>query len=75
MGPGDGYICQFSRDTNRFWAARNELALGATFMPHASSATNIPAGLIPEVGSKENWSSYLCHIGMMQNCLAEWLCI
>lgn len=29
MGPNDTYICQFSRDTNCFWADRNKLALGA----------------------------------------------
>ena len=29
MGPDDGYICQFSRNTGSFWADRNDLALGA----------------------------------------------
>lgn len=31
MGPKDGYICQFSRDTKCFWASRNDLELGAGF--------------------------------------------
>ena len=29
MGPDDGYICQFNRDTKSFWADRNDLLLGA----------------------------------------------
>ena len=29
MGPDDGYICQFSRETSSFWADRNDLLLGA----------------------------------------------
>jgi Tocopherol cyclase len=47
MGPRDGYICQFDRDTTKFWAARNELALGAAFTPSGRTA---PAKkLVPEV--------------------------
>ena len=37
MGADDGYICQFSRDTGGFWAARNSLELGATFRPAAAA--------------------------------------
>eukprot|EP00195_Chlamydomonas_chlamydogama_P014697 CAMPEP_0202899352 /NCGR_PEP_ID=MMETSP1392-20130828/7616_1 /ASSEMBLY_ACC=CAM_ASM_000868 /TAXON_ID=225041 /ORGANISM="Chlamydomonas chlamydogama, Strain SAG 11-48b" /LENGTH=470 /DNA_ID=CAMNT_0049585515 /DNA_START=249 /DNA_END=1661 /DNA_ORIENTATION=+ len=31
MGPDDGYICQFNRNTTRFWADAHDLALGAAF--------------------------------------------
>lgn len=31
MGPDDGYLLQYSKDTEAFWAARQVLALGATF--------------------------------------------
>ncbi len=33
MGPGDGYICQYTRDTGAFWAGRNSLELGACAKP------------------------------------------
>lgn len=29
MGPDDGYICQYTPDTECFWAERDSLALGA----------------------------------------------
>ncbi|KAH7288283.1 hypothetical protein KP509_31G020300 [Ceratopteris richardii] len=31
MGADDGYICQFSKETNSFWGTRHELELGNTF--------------------------------------------
>jgi tocopherol cyclase len=38
MGADDGYICQFTRDTGAFWAARNALELGACFRPQPAAA-------------------------------------
>uniref|UniRef100_A0A383VS04 Tocopherol cyclase n=1 Tax=Tetradesmus obliquus TaxID=3088 RepID=A0A383VS04_TETOB len=38
MGPDDGYICQFSRDTEPFWASRHNLELGATLKPKPTAA-------------------------------------
>lgn len=49
MGPDDGYICQFSRDTNTFWAERNTLALGATFRAaNGRAARQGPKALLPQ---------------------------
>lgn len=31
MGPDDGYLLQYSKDTSPFWAARQSLALGCVF--------------------------------------------
>ena len=38
MGPGDGYLCQFSRDTRAFWADPRRLALGACLAAQATDA-------------------------------------
>eukprot|EP00882_Tetradesmus_deserticola_P018828 GHRQ01020221.1.p1 GENE.GHRQ01020221.1~~GHRQ01020221.1.p1 ORF type:complete len:334 (+),score=10.49 GHRQ01020221.1:821-1822(+) len=38
MGPDDGYICQFSRDTEPFWASRHSLELGATLAAKPTAA-------------------------------------
>ncbi|KAF6251155.1 tocopherol cyclase-domain-containing protein [Scenedesmus sp. NREL 46B-D3] len=38
MGPDDGYICQFSRDTEVFWASRHNLELGATLTAKPTAA-------------------------------------
>lgn len=32
MGPDDGYICQFDKSVNTFWADKTECTLGATFL-------------------------------------------
>jgi tocopherol cyclase len=54
MGPEDGYLLQYSKDVSSFWAARQNLALGATFRsptPSSSSNQNMaptPKGIIPE---------------------------
>ena len=50
MGPGDSYICQYSKDTRAFWADRNRLALGAILklkQPH--DARTPPKRLLAEV--------------------------
>uniref|UniRef100_A0A7S3VSV1 Tocopherol cyclase n=1 Tax=Dunaliella tertiolecta TaxID=3047 RepID=A0A7S3VSV1_DUNTE len=36
MGPKDGYLCQFSRNTGSFWADQHGLALGATIKPRGA---------------------------------------
>jgi hypothetical protein len=38
MGPDDGYICQFNRDTDAFWASRHNLELGATLKAKPTAA-------------------------------------
>lgn len=48
MGPNDGYICQFARDCNIFWAERNTLELGATFRGTAPSRV-LPRAIVPQV--------------------------
>lgn len=46
MGPGDGYVCQFARDTRTFWADPRRLALGACLQA-ASGATPPPRSVVP----------------------------
>lgn len=43
MGPDDGYILQYSKDTSPFWAAPQSLSLGATFRanPHGPTGGKI----------------------------------
>eukprot|EP00879_Flechtneria_rotunda_P016277 GHRR01017030.1.p1 GENE.GHRR01017030.1~~GHRR01017030.1.p1 ORF type:complete len:251 (+),score=65.45 GHRR01017030.1:173-925(+) len=38
MGPDDGYICQFNRNTDPFWASRHRLELGAVFKQRPTTA-------------------------------------
>lgn len=42
MGPGDGYILQYTKDTASFWAERNRLELGACLDPWAGAARAPP---------------------------------
>jgi tocopherol cyclase len=48
MGPGDGYLCQFARDTRLFWADERRLALGACLRSSASpsSAAAAPRSMV-----------------------------
>lgn len=49
MGPGDGYILQYSKDTSAFWADRGRLALGACFegtAPGREDVRNV-RGMLP----------------------------
>jgi len=49
MGPEDGYLLQYSKVTSSFWAARQNLALGATFRSaDYPQSTSPPTGVIPE---------------------------
>eukprot|EP01025_Chloroclados_australasicus_P016918 TRINITY_DN18630_c0_g1_i2.p1 TRINITY_DN18630_c0_g1~~TRINITY_DN18630_c0_g1_i2.p1 ORF type:complete len:459 (+),score=49.22 TRINITY_DN18630_c0_g1_i2:47-1378(+) len=49
MGPDDGYICQFSKNVNNFWANRNNLALGSCFLPSAPRRRGtVPKQLVEE---------------------------
>ncbi len=62
MGPGDGYICQFSPSTSILWAERNRLALGAVFQPSSTlPPSQLPiAGMLPEVRTGRAWSPEAC---------------
>lgn len=46
MGPNDGYILQYSRDTNCFWAERNSLALGACLGTRPGSGRVVPKRIV-----------------------------
>lgn len=46
MGPNDGYLCQFSRNTGTFWANPHDLALGANIKPKSTAS---PRTMVPEV--------------------------
>ena len=46
MGPSDGYLCQFSRNTGAFWADPHDLALGASIKP---KGTVSPRAMVHEV--------------------------
>lgn len=46
MGPKDGYIAQFTPETNTFWADPNSLSLGCTFRG-ATPGTSPPKGYLP----------------------------
>ncbi|KAF8055647.1 VTE1 [Scenedesmus sp. PABB004] len=49
MGPDDGYVCQFSRDTSPFWASRHTLELGAVLRRRPTAAQRaLPRGPLPE---------------------------
>lgn len=54
MGPKDGYILQYSKDTSSFWADRGRLALGACFDAKGAEGggdgrpdTRIVGGVLP----------------------------
>ena len=53
MGPDDGYLLQYSKNTAPFWASRQSLALGTTFKaaPNGPTHGNITPqlqGILPE---------------------------
>ena len=49
MGPDDGYICQFDKRVNTFWASRNNLELGATFKAAPGAGDRPVQAMLSEV--------------------------
>lgn len=49
MGPDDGYICQFDKRVDSFWASRNNLELGATFKAAPGSGERPVKAMLSEV--------------------------
>ena len=47
MGPSDGYIVQYTPDTDVFWADPSSLALGACFEPEPRAAGAAPRRGVP----------------------------
>eukprot|EP00873_Tetraselmis_striata_P022254 jgi/Tetstr1/442518/TSEL_030616.t1 len=48
MGPDDGYLLQYSKDVDSFWASARELQLGATFRPAPRSSGRRLERIVPE---------------------------
>jgi hypothetical protein len=51
MGPGDGFLLQYSRATDRFWADSDRLALGHCFKPRIANgrAATPPRTMVTKV--------------------------
>lgn len=54
MGPDDGYLLQYSKDVDSFWASARELQLGATFRPAPRSSGRRLERIVPEVRMRTN---------------------
>lgn len=50
MGPGDGYIVQFDKGTEKFWGERNKLSLGSCF--ERVQGTSVAKRMVSKVRSQ-----------------------